>query len=530
MKNKYFWLTLLCIFMVSLLNIGFLYQYRGVIDTLSQQQLNLFLERIFLMVLTVVVMLFFEYSRQLLNIIYLNQIGFRIHATLLGNIFTKDYDDYTKHVSGHYMSEVNNDIERVKENYYDSLFTIFQGVCSFVLASFALLSLDFLTASFVIITSFLPVIIPYLYRNRSRHLQNTVSDTQAIYNTRLSDILEGYLNVKNATYYPAVMRELERRYSMINRAVQQSAWTTTTMRIVVGLIFYATTILIILIGGFQVFSGVLTLGGLTAILTISEQLVDPINSIANAFLDLHAVKDIQQRLQPARDDEIAFALDEVKENQEFNTLEFQNLTYQNAEHVLFQSVNYRFEKGKKYLITGKSGCGKSTLALLLTKNIPIQTGTIFLNDTSFATLSYRFIQDKIAYISQKSHLFQDSVRYNLTLGASVSDNKLLELLAVVGLRERFPDSDSLEEMISDESSLSGGQRQRLLLIRSLLEEKEVLLLDESLSALDSAMFQQIEEYLTGIPYITLIHISHRLSEHVNAYYDEVIDLDMIQPT
>lgn len=525
MKNKYFWLTLGCIFMVALLNTGFFYQYRGVMDALSQQQLNLFLERILLMGLTVVTMLFFEYGRQMLNIIYLNQVGFRIHATILGNIFRKNYNEYTEHVSGYYMSQLNNDIERVKDNYYDALFTIFQSACSFLLASFALLSLDVPTACFVIVTSFLPVLIPYFYRNRSRQLQNAISDRQATYNTRLSDILEGYLNIKNCIHYPAVMKDLKERYNRINDAGERLARTTTTMRIIVGLVFYTITILTILIGGFQVFSGALTLGGLTAILTISEQLVDPINSIAASFLDMHAVKDIHQRLNPIMGNPLPSSPNEGLDSERFETLEIHDLTYQMSSRILFQSFNYRFEKGKKYLMKGKSGSGKSTLALLLTKNIPIQVGEIVLNNQSFATLSYGSIQNKMAYLSQHSRLFQESVRYNLTLGSPVSDKKLLELLAVVGLQERFPDSISLDEVISDESSLSGGQRQRLLLIRALLEEKDILLLDESLSALDDRTFQQVEQYLLAIPHLTLIHISHRESEHDDARYDAIIDLD-----
>ncbi len=89
--------------------------------------------------------------------------------------------------------------------------------------------------------------------------------------------------MKNSRQRQQVLDGLNDRYQAVNDKVNQANRTTVTMRLLVGFVFYLTTLSIIFIGGFQVFSGSLTIGGLTAILTISEQLVDPINSIAAAF-------------------------------------------------------------------------------------------------------------------------------------------------------------------------------------------------------------------------------------------------------
>ncbi|MDR5650773.1 hypothetical protein, partial [Staphylococcus nepalensis] len=83
--------------------------------------------------------------------------------------------------------------------------------------------------------------------------------------------------VKNSHQRQQVLDGLNDRYQAVNDKVNQATRTTVTMRLLVGFVFYLTTLSIIFIGGFQVFSGPLTIGGLTAILTISEQLVDPIN-------------------------------------------------------------------------------------------------------------------------------------------------------------------------------------------------------------------------------------------------------------
>ncbi|WP_153046620.1 ATP-binding cassette domain-containing protein, partial [Streptococcus suis] len=89
--------------------------------------------------------------------------------------------------------------------------------------------------------------------------------------------------------------------------------------------------------------------------------------------------------------------------------------------------------------------------------------------------------------------------------------RLMFLIKTMNLDSRFPSYASLNEEISDDSGLSGGQKQRLLLIRALLQDKDILLLDESLSALDQETYTVIEAYLTSLADKTLIHISHRVS-------------------
>lgn len=375
MKNKFFWLTISCIFTVSLLNIAFLYQYKDIIDAIAVQNQRDFLNQVFVMGIIVIIMLIFEYIRQIVNVLYLNQIGFQLQATLIGKLLSKPYDVFAKQGSGHYISQVNNDLEQLKEGYYDAFFTIFQGVCSFLIASFALLNLDVITALFIILVSFLPVIIPYLFKQRRRKNQNDISYAQQFYHTRLSDVLNGWLAVKNVKQTEEIVGELDRRYKGINSKVSKANQTTVTMRLLVGFVFYITVIVILVVGGMQVFAGVLTVGGLTAILTISEQLVEPINSVAAALLDRHAVKDLKALFTPSITSSTALKT----LTSAIKTITIQNLSYCVGGKTLFHHFNYVFEQGKSYLIIGKSGCGKSTLGLLLTKNISLQTGNILFN-------------------------------------------------------------------------------------------------------------------------------------------------------
>lgn len=114
----------------------------------------------------------------------------------------------------------------------------------------------------------------------------------------------------------------------------------------------------------------------------------------------------------------------------------------------------------------------------------------------------------------------------MTLGEKIPGSDVMDLVRVMYLDNRFPTYQSLKEVLTDESGLSGGQKQRILLIRALLQKKEVLLLDESLSALDQNTFHKIEYYLTKLEQITLIHISHRYTQQSIPLYDDMINLSI----
>lgn len=524
MKKRYFILILICILLVSFLNIAFLYQYQFLIDALAGQNQAAFGRQVLLMCGTIAAMLLVEYGRQVSNETYLAEVGYHLQATLLGKIFTKTYLDYNKEEPGYYLSQVTNDIEEVKESHYDSFFSLFQGLCSFAIASLALLSLDPLTAALLVFTSFLPVLIPYAFRTKRRHLQNDLSKAQKAYHTHLFDHLVAFLEVKNLKPLPKLLETLNHSYLGTNSRALTLAKTTSGMNVLVGLAFYATSLVIVFVGGHQVLVGQLSLGGLTAILTISEQLVDPINSIADAWLNRHGIKDLRQAIlddEPTCSDQSQLlSLNTVN----FTGLVIEQLHYELDGKCLFDQFSARFAPGQHSLIIGQSGRGKSTLGLLLTKNLPLQDGGISLNGQSFTDLSYEAVQTCLAYVPQTTHLFQASIRDNLTLGYQVSDQTLLTLLATMGLADRFPDSAALNEVVTDKLGISGGQKQRLVLIRALVQNKPVLLIDEGLSALDPETFAQVEAYLTSLMDRTVIHISHVRSEESLARYKQVIDL------
>ncbi len=124
--------NLILYFAVALLNVGFLYQYRYIIDAIGTGDRQAFVSYFVLMGLTVLVMLVFEYIRQIANVSYLNQVGFQLQATFIGKILICLLESSLSR-GGAYISQLNNDLETVKEDYYDAFFTIFKVLVPLVL-------------------------------------------------------------------------------------------------------------------------------------------------------------------------------------------------------------------------------------------------------------------------------------------------------------------------------------------------------------------------------------------------------------
>ena len=520
MKRSFLYVTLCCIALVQVLNIGFLYQYQYIIDALANQQASVFLERVGLMVIIVVAMLGAEYGRQLLNVMYLNGRGLVMHQTLIGKWLKMPMEQFSENAQSYYLAQVTQDIEEVKEDHDDALLMVFQGVCTLIIASTALWSLNTLTAFVVLGLSVLPVVIPYVYRNKSRQLQNTYSHEQKQYTTQLSDYLDAFVEIRNAKSEAILSQNLKQGYAQMNHQHLVGERHEAAVNVQVGAAFYAIVVMIMFIGGQQVLAGHLTLGGLTVVLAISEQLVDPINTIASSLLSRHRIQDVLQSIQ----DDVPLLTANTVLDRPLQYIEVQNLTYQRNGQYIFNQFSCRFEQGKRYLIVGASGKGKSTLASLLMQNLPITQGDITFNQTSSRDLAYSDVQSLIAYLPQQGHLFNQSVWDNIAFGKQVEAEEVMQLIQVFQLNDRFPDLASLNEVLTDDTNLSGGQKQRLILIRALLEKKPILLLDESLSALDPQLYGVVEQYLTQQFSGMLIHISHRSNEKHQSYYDEVIRL------
>jgi ATP-binding cassette subfamily C protein len=202
----------------------------------------------------------------------------------------------------------------------------------------------------------------------------------------------------------------------------------------------------------------------------------------------------------------------------FNKLEFKNVSFaydQNKE--ILKDLNFEIKKGSFTGIKGKSGSGKSTLVLLMTGLLTPNSGNILINDHHNLNSSQINISSFTGYVSQKTTLFDDTIKKNIAIGISdndVDEKHLNHVIEITQLKEFINNlKDGIDTIIGDDGlRISGGQRQRISIARALYFNPDLLIMDEATSALDLDIENKIIDILKNLRgKITLIFISHKIS-------------------
>jgi len=216
-------------------------------------------------------------------------------------------------------------------------------------------------------------------------------------------------------------------------------------------------------------------------------------------------------------------------SEKIDSIAFQNVSFSYTDSLIFDRLNIKFEQGKSYAIVGQTGSGKSTLLdLIMDFNTPA-SGEVRINNIATYELDEKSLANKILYIGQEAIVFNDTVRKNLEINTYYDDEKIEKSLKISSLQDTIASFDSgLDYLLQYRgTNLSGGQKQRLNIARALLRDPDVLILDESVNALDEATRHQV---VNNIMYEfkdkILIFVTH--DKDILGFVDEVIDLDAIK--
>jgi ABC-type multidrug transport system fused ATPase/permease subunit len=222
-----------------------------------------------------------------------------------------------------------------------------------------------------------------------------------------------------------------------------------------------------------------------------------LNTLLRLISDSKSGKDVLNLIESRED----LSSSEVKRPlKEIADIEFENIKFSFDEKIIFDGFNYKFHKGQKYGIIGPSGSGKSTLIDLLLNFFPPSDGKILINGSTLNEITLNSLRSKIVLMEQRVTIFQASIFQNITLGAKFTLEEVKEVCKLVRMDE-FIDSlpDKYETTIQYMgANLSGGQRQRIAMARAILRKPDVLVLDESLSALDPKTKEEIFNDLCNI--------------------------------
>ncbi len=355
-------------------------------------------------------------------------------------------------------------------------------------------------------------------------------DKGAKHQSRMVESITGIHTVKALSAEASIIERLKETLGESLAASYRVGTLKIASGQIMGMFGSFMSVIIIYTGASLVFTGALTLGQLIAFHLLSGKVTGPIANFSGLWEQWQQIRISRQRLGDILVTEMEpFDQLPLMNNSVEALLEFENIGFAYAKGVpVLKHFNLKLEPQTLNLVVGASGIGKSTFGRLASGlEKPLQ-GKIKLGGKDIAGYEPHDIRLKIAYVPQESFLFSGTIRENITLGTTATDNEILACLKAAAFGhflEDFP--QGLDTDVGERGSrLSGGQRQRVSIARSLLRKPKVLILDEPTSALDDKSQQLLVESIEKlIESTTVVVITHRPQSYSNSA--RVIDFEKV---
>jgi ATP-binding cassette subfamily B protein len=333
-------------------------------------------------------------------------------------------------------------------------------------------------------------------------------------------------------------RETEEIYKNAEAAYDQGlsiARLSAVVAPIAQVAFNSAFIIVLGLGGLRVANGSTTIASLVTFVILLVFMIGPLISAFGAYTSIMGALGALARIKEIMDlDEEDSGSDKLPRKSTNSTaIEFQNVHFHYAPDEgeeadgIIKGIDIKIARGARVALVGPSGAGKSTIFSLIERFYEPTEGRILLDGQPVTEFSRDSLRQQLGYVEQDAPVLAGSLKDNLLLGkADATDEELESVLRQVNLSEVLQrDTKGLGAQVGEDGiMLSGGERQRLAIARALLASPEILLLDESTSALDGPNEQRMREAIDAVAHDrTLLVIAHRLSTVVDS--DQIIVLE-----
>ncbi|EOS21256.1 ATP-binding cassette, subfamily B, bacterial [Lachnospiraceae bacterium 3-1] len=287
-------------------------------------------------------------------------------------------------------------------------------------------------------------------------------------------------------------------------------------------------VVMVIIGGFQVVHGKMTLGSLVAFSEYCRNIVWPMemlgwitNDLSSAVASCKKINKIYQQESSIKEQENPVVLEQVK-----GDVSFEHVSFARGNQKILEDVSFTLPQGKTLGVMGATGAGKTSMINLLTRFFDVEKGSVKLDGVDVRELSLQQLRSNIGAVMQDVFLFSDTISENIRMGQRATMESpamahAAKLAQAQGFIEKMP--ETYETVIGERGvGLSGGQKQRISIARAIAKQNPVLILDDSTSALDMETEYEIQKSLDTLD-ATKIIIAHRISAVRRA--DEIIFLE-----
>lgn len=438
---------------------------------------------------------------------------------------------YEKNKTGDLMARSTNDLRAISETAGFGIMTL---VDSTAYLGTLIITMGFVVSWKLTLAAILPLpILAYILQVLGRKIHERYMTAQQAFGDLNDNVLEAVAGVRVVRAY-VQERETEKRFAEMTEDVYQKNMHVEKIDALFmpfSKVFTALTYMIGLgYGAYLVSIGDMTLGNLVTFNVYLGMIVWPMFAIGelinvlqrgNASLDrvmetLEYEEDVKDPVEPSNVDQ--------PESVGFDDVSF---TYPMSHAVNLDHIQLRLERGQTLGIIGKTGSGKTTFIKQLLREYPVGDGEISFSDISLRSLKKDQVRDWIGYVPQDHVLFSRSVRDNILFGRpDATEEDIAEAIRLSHFEKDLQMLPSgLDTLVGEKGvALSGGQKQRISIARALVKNPEILILDDSLSAVDAKteakIIENIQAERSGK---TTIITTHRLSAIQHADWIIVLD-------
>ena len=497
------------------------------IDAVVGGDMNAFSSMIVFAVVYFSLMGLVDYLTSTTQACYLKKTLVALKQDIFKGLISKDYASFHENNTADYLSNLTNDIHLIETNYITPFLMMIGDVVIFIGTTAVLLWINPWVTVAMFAIAILLMVVPALFGRALESRQNQVSTEQSIFTTRIKDILEGYEVVKSYRMTKSVTTE----FNAVNKTLEQYKFKSAHLKGVaqaISMMFaIGTQIAGMAIAGYFVIKGNMSVGNLFAVVQLGNGIQGPIMWIMQKVTMIKGMSGVNEKI-------LAIIQEGQKESNERALFSFEesiiledvSFAYEEDMPVL-KDISYTFEKSKKYAIVGESGCGKSTLIKLMMGYYRNYDGKILVDQQDVNGATPLSVNELASMIHQNVYLFDKTIEDNVLLNHHFSDAQINQALTQSGVAKFMSQlTDGLKTSVGENGkNLSGGQKQRVAIARALIQQMPILMLDEGTSALDLQTAYDIEKTLLEIEELTVITITHKLSEEILSQYDEIIVMD-----
>ncbi len=439
---------------------------------------------------------------------------------------------YHEHKTGDLMSYFTNDLEAVRIAVGPSIVTAFDATVLTVLVLYRMITRISLTLTlYTLIPMGVLALFGYYYgkniEGRYRKMQKAFATLQDYVQESVSGerVIKAFVQEEKQKDAFREVNENKRKASL--HVVKLSAFFMPMLQFLVGI----TYVIAIVAGGYYTMIGEMTLGMFVMFNAYIGSLVWPMLALGDAITSIsqgiagmrriHEVMDEKSEIQDAANPDPVETLS--------GQISLKNVTFAYGENLpdKLKDVSVEVRPGETLAVMGRTGSGKTTLVNLLTRLYDVEQGSISYDGHDIKQIPLKVLRENIAYVPQDNFMFSQTLAENISFGRLEATQAEIERAAVAAdIHDNIMDfPEKYDTMVGERGvTLSGGQKQRSSIARALLKDSPILILDDSLSAVDTdteeRILENLKEYRKGK---TNIIIAHRVSTVQNA--DHILVLD-----